>query len=144
MKKIVLAALAATLLIACGETDKKTSLEQKEQMLKDSANFTSIEWLDSTFVDMGKVKQGQVVEVAFRFRNSGTKNLVIESVTPGCGCTVADTPKEPFAPGQEGVIKANFDSKNQTVGPHRKHVTVKANTLPENTQDLDFQVEVTE
>jgi len=50
MKKLLLAGFAATLLIACGETDKKTSLEQKEQMLKDSANFTSIQWLDSTFV----------------------------------------------------------------------------------------------
>ncbi len=136
--------MVVSALVACQSADQqKISFEEREKMLKDSANFTTIEWLDSTFIDLGQVKKGQVVEVPFHFRNAGSKNLVIGKVQPGCGCTVADTPKEPFAPGKEGVIKASFDSKGQNEGEHLKTVIVTANTLPSNTHELHFKVNIT-
>jgi hypothetical protein len=107
----------------------------------DTANFTSITWLDSTFKDLGKVKEGEVVEVTYRFKNTGTHNLVISEVHAGCGCTTPETPQQPYAPGEEGVIKAKFDSKGRP-GPAHKDVTVTANTLPNSTSLLTFQVEV--
>ncbi|MEI9943238.1 MAG: hypothetical protein WDN26_03380 [Chitinophagaceae bacterium] len=62
---------------ACTSSDKKAgptlTAHDREKALTDSANFTSIEWLDSTTLDLGKVKEGQVVEVTYRFRNSGNK-----------------------------------------------------------------------
>ena len=140
--------LAATSLIACKTNDKKPAAsmvtkEERDKALRDSANFTTVQWLDSTYKDMGKIKEGQQVEVAFRFKNTGTKNLVFNDVSASCGCTVPEKPEQAFAPGQEGVIKAKFDSKGKPVGETRKEVFVIANTKPEISQTLTFRVEIT-
>jgi hypothetical protein len=146
MKKIIFVLVAAGL-FACQTADKKPVKEltqaEKDIAAKDSANFTRIQWLDSTFQDLGKVKEGQVVEVSYRFKNAGTKNLVIADVRASCGCTVPEKPEKPVAPGEEGVIKAKFDSKNRPKGENRKDVFVTANT-PENSIQLSFKVEITE
>ncbi|MBS1564791.1 MAG: DUF1573 domain-containing protein [Bacteroidetes bacterium] len=106
----------------------------------DSSKFTSIEWLDKT-KDYGKIEQGQKLEVAFRFKNTGDKPLIIESVHPSCGCTVADPPKEPIAPGAEGEIKGSFDS-NGKEGEQHKTLVVTANTKGGQQHDLTFTVTV--
>ncbi|MEO5563769.1 MAG: DUF1573 domain-containing protein, partial [Chitinophagaceae bacterium] len=80
--------------------------------------------------------------VSYRFKNSGNKSLVIEDVAAGCGCTVPEKPEQAFAPGEEGVIRAKFDSKGR-VGTNNKFVTVTANTSPSKQQVLKFNVEVT-
>jgi len=95
----------------------------------DSSNYTEVQWLDSA-KDLGTITEGQKMEVSFRFKNVGDKPLVIERVQPSCGCTVADAPKEPIAPGKEGVVKGVFDS-NGKVGPNHKTLTVIANTRPQ-------------
>ena len=99
MKKLLFVLVAAGL-FACQSADKPTEDKlteaQKDNARKDSANFTTIQWLDSTYLDLGKVKEGQVVEVSFRFKNSGTKNLVIANVSASCGCTVPEKPEKTF------------------------------------------------
>lgn len=145
--KRILFVLAAVGLFACQSADKKSTKEltqaERDSVAQDSANSTSIQWLDSTYKDLGKVKEGQVVEVAYRFKNTGNKNLVIVNVSASCGCTIPEKPEKPFAPGEEGVIKAKFDSKGRPVGEARKDVFVKANTQPQD-QQLSFRVEITE
>lgn len=116
----------------------------KQEALKDSASFTTIKWVDSTFKDLGKVKKGQIVEIPFTVKNTGTKPLIISSVQPGCGCTVAEKPEKPILPGEEDKIVAKFNSEGQSVGAHSKTVTVKANTTPYTQHILTFKVEVTE
>lgn len=147
-KRIILICSIAGLLAACGETDTRSgealTNEQKDQAARDSANYTTISWDDSTYIDLGKVKKGRMVEVSFPFTNTGSKNLIITNVTAGCGCTVPETPKEPFAPGKSGVIKARFDSNSQPVAEHRKQVFVSANTTPYREHALTFRVEVVE
>lgn len=145
MKKLAILFAVITLIVACNSGDKKADAsgmtpEQKDKVLKDSSNYTNIQWLDSTYSDLGKVKEGQVVEVAFRFKNTGNKNLVIMDVTAGCGCTIPEKPNEPYTPGQEGVIKAKFNSENRE-GLNTKEIYVTANTKP-NPQMLTFKVEV--
>ena len=147
MKKILFILFAAGL-FACQSADKKTgsdmTQEQKDKAARDSANFTTIEWLDSTVKDLGKIKEGQVVEVSYRFKNSGDKPLIIAGVSASCGCTVPEKPEKPIAPGQEDVIKAKFDSKGRPKGEARKEVFVTANTKPESSMQLSFKVEITE
>ena len=147
MKKLYILLTVSAGLFACQTVDKKTApvlaAESREKATLDSANFTSIQWLDSTFIDLGKVKEGQVVEVSFRFKNSGTRNLVIANVSASCGCTVPEKPEKPYAPGEEGVIKAKFDSRGRPKGEARKTVYVDANTSPAQTQ-LNFKVDITE
>lgn len=151
MKKTIFILSIAAGLLSCTSTDKKTgdtsnnadSLMQveKAKLMSDTANYTNIQWLDSTFLSMGTVNEGAQVEVSFRFKNIGTKPLVIANVTASCGCTIPETPQQPFAPGEEGVIKAKFDSKGR-VGEQRKHISVDANTTPSRAHDLEFTVDV--
>ncbi len=151
MKKIIFILSITTLLLACNSTDKKpgdgnsnsdsTLQAEKAKIMSDTANYTSIQWLDSTFLSMGTVNEGAQVEVSFRFKNTGTKPLVIANVTASCGCTIPETPQQPFAPGEEGVIKAKFDSKGRP-GENRKHISVDANTSPSRDHDLEFTVDV--
>ncbi len=147
MKKTIFILLVIGL-VACQSADNKTdkilTQEEKDNASRDSSNFTTIQWLDSTYKDLGKVKEGQVVEVSYRFRNNGDKNLVIANVTASCGCTVPEKPEKPFSPGEEGVIKAKFDSEGRGKGETRKEVFVTANTKPENLTQLSFRVEITE
>ena len=147
MKKILFILFTGGL-FACQSADKNSVKEltqqQKDSVANDSANFTSIQWLDSTYRDLGKIKEGQVVEVSYRFRNAGTKNLVVANVSASCGCTVPEKPEKPFAPGEEGVIKAKFDSKGRPKGETRKEVFVTANTNPEKLTQLSFRVEITD
>ena len=122
---------------SCVNTDKPTTLN--EAALKDSANFTTIQWLDSTNKNFGTIAEGQKLEVAFHFKNSGNKPLVIARVQPSCGCTVAEQPTEPIAPGKEGNIKAVFDSENHT-GVNHKTLYVYANTKGTQANELQFGV----
>ena len=154
MKKGFIILIAVISLAACKTDDKKSPVEkgteqhlkdsvtrsEAEKAIKDTANFTSIQWLDSTYLDLGKVKEGKDVDVAFRFKNTGTKNLVIADVTASCGCTIPEKPGQAFAPGEDGVIKAKFDSRNKS-GEVRKMVYVSANT-EKNPQELTFRVEI--
>jgi hypothetical protein len=140
--------LLATGIIACQSGDKAPSgtanadsLNQakKQAILNDTANYTTLSWIDSSFQTLGKVKEGQQVEVTFRFRNTGTKPLVIASVSASCGCTVPEKPEEPVAPGEEGLIKAKFDS-NGRPGENRKSIYVDANTTPSRNHEIGFSV----
>ncbi|MEO6069792.1 MAG: DUF1573 domain-containing protein [Chitinophagaceae bacterium] len=150
MKYIFLLVFPSFLLFACSNSDTKTAASAEDSLknariseaANDTAQFTSIQWLDSTAQNLGKINEGQVAEVSWHFKNTGTTPLVIVSVTPSCGCTVADKPEEPIAPGKEGVIKAKFDSKGQGVGIKEKTVTVQTNTKNGMTHQLSFRGEV--
>jgi hypothetical protein len=61
--------------------------------------------------DFGKVKQGDVVEHEFVFKNEGGAPLVIEKVETTCGCTAALVSDKTIAPGREGRIKTTFDTR---------------------------------
>ena len=123
--------------------DLATAGENGKTGVTDTASLTSIEWLDSTDLSLGKIPEGKVVEVAYRFRNKGSRPLVFENVSASCGCTVPEKPEKPYAPGEEGVIKAKFDSKGRPHGEAHKMVYVDANTRPKTTQ-LSFRVEITD
>lgn len=116
---------------------------QRLNAVNDTATYTSLQWLDSTYQDIGKVKKGQVAEVSWRLKNVGPKPLVIAQVSPGCGCTVADKPEEPIMPGGESIIRAKFNSSGQHEGEHRKYLSVTANTKNTTNYQLTFRAEVT-
>lgn len=102
--------------------------------------LTTIQWIDSA-KDMGQINEGQVVDISYRFKNTGTKPLVIKNVTVSCGCTVAEKPEQPVAPGKEGIIKASFNSSGKP-GRNAKSIFVYANTEGSEEHKLEFSVEV--
>jgi hypothetical protein len=131
------ATLAATFFAGCGGDNRAIAMQQ---VMRDSARYTSIQWLDSA-KDFGTIPEGQKVEVAFRFRNTGSTPLVITQVRPSCGCTIAEQPKEPIAPGAEGHISAVFNSQGHA-GVNRKTLFVTANTKGSQNYSLHFIVVV--
>jgi hypothetical protein len=136
---IVLLFFIAVSVVSCKNNEKPFA--GNAAMMKDSANFTNIQWLDSTSKNFGTIGEGQKLEVAFRFKNSGTTPLVIARVQPSCGCTVAEQPTEPVAPGKEGNVKAVFDSEHRT-GVNHKTLYVYANTKGSQVHELSFAVTV--
>jgi hypothetical protein len=107
----------------------------------DTANYTTIQWLDS-IQEFGKVTDGEKVLISFHFKNTGTKPLIVSNVSAGCGCTVPEKPEAPIPPGEDGVIKAEFNSSGR-VGKVSKNVTVTCNTATQN-YTLQFEGEVIE
>lgn len=97
----------------------------KNQPTTDS---TTVQALD-TLYDFGTIKEGEKAEFSFRFKNTGTKPLIIENASASCGCTVPEWSTEPIKPGEIGFIKVVFNSKGK-VGPNTKNVTVISNAYP--------------
>ena len=79
--------------------------------------------------DFGKITQGEKVVHAFRFKNTGTKNLVISSAAGSCGCTIPEWPKEPIKSGAEGKIDVIFNSDGKS-GFQEKTITIVTNCEP--------------
>lgn len=82
--------------------------------------------------DFGTIKEGEIVQHIFKFKNSGNSPLVITNASGNCGCTVPEWPKDPIAPGKSGEIKVSFNSKGKS-GVEEKEVYVMANTIPNKT-----------
>ena len=92
---------------------------------------TSIAFEHTDF-DFGVVDDGEKVKHTYKFKNTGNEPLIISSAKGSCGCTVPKWPTDPIAPGGEGAIEVEFDSKGKP-GKQTKRVTVTANTVPAQT-----------
>lgn len=134
MKFFVLIIAVFTILVACRGGDANTGAANPAT---DSANYTTIQWIDSV-KDIGTVAAGTKTEIKFRFKNTGNKPLFIINAQPGCGCTIADYPKEAIAPGTGGTITANYDIHKGTSGEFRKNIFVTTNTKPSGNHNIFF------
>lgn len=135
MKNIVVIALLSFGFVACNEDaaskidvskqKKRTevSLDQVDTPTDAKMDFEEIEW------NFGEINQGDVVEYAFKFTNSGSDPLIITNAKGSCGCTVPVWPREPVAPGETGVIDVKFNSKGKK-GKQNKRVTLTTNMVP--------------
>ncbi|MDX2245980.1 MAG: DUF1573 domain-containing protein [Bacteroidia bacterium] len=91
--------------------------------------------------DGGSVIDGEKVVYAYKFKNTGTNDLVIESVKASCGCT-ATAPKDMIIPGGgTSEIVATFDSRGRS-GAQTKTITVRSNDPDSPTVILRLKVEV--
>ena len=143
MNKLVTALFLTCMIFSCDIRNMKNKADV--QVANPSTKFTdstTVQMIDSTY-NFGKVTDGEKVEYNFKFRNTGKNPLIISSATASCGCTVPEKPQQAFAPGQEGTIKAKFDSKGKPVGEARKEIYVTANVTPSTMQALTFRVEIT-
>lgn len=57
------------------------------------------------------VLEGEAVEVAFSFRNTGSQRLIIHDVSTSCGCTTAEYPSGPLKPGERGAVRTTLQSR---------------------------------
>ena len=91
-------------------------------------------------LDKGIVAKGDVVEAHFKLVNEGSEALVVKSVRPTCGCTVADYDRE-IAPGGSGWGKAKLDTADFS-GPVSKSILVMTNDPQDPTVSLVIKAEV--
>ena len=103
---------------------KQTRDEQITSMPK-----TSIEFLETKY-SFGKIKEGDVVKHAYKFKNTGNNPLMIAKADVSCGCTVPSFSKEPIPPGGEGQIEVQYNS-NHHPGHQQKNVIVHSNAQQE-------------
>ncbi|MFZ4543161.1 MAG: DUF1573 domain-containing protein [Saprospiraceae bacterium] len=88
---------------------------------------------DNTIFKFSRVKAGTIVEHEFKFTNTGKNPLIIKDAIASCGCTVAEYPKEPIAPGASGTILAKFNTEGKN-SMQVKYISVYANTIPNETR----------
>jgi hypothetical protein len=74
-------------------------------------------------IDLGKIPQNVPAPAVFIVRNIGKTDLLIESASPTCGCTIGDYTKTPIAPGKTGTITATYNAAS--LGAIDKHMNVK-------------------
>ena len=91
-----------------------------------AAQLATLEFADTTH-NFGDIIEGDRVQYDFQFKNGGKSPLIISKATGSCGCTIADFPHEPLAPGKNGKITVSFNSKDKT-GPQNKTVSIVTNT----------------
>ena len=84
----------------------------------------AFKWVEETH-DFGKVPQGKPVTVEIQFTNVGTEPLIISSVEPACGCTVAKFTATPVKKGQKGSVTLTYNAASP--GSFVKATTVKSN-----------------
>jgi hypothetical protein len=90
-------------------------------------------------IEMGKIPQGTPAPAVFTVTNIGTKELIIESASPTCGCTIGDYTKTPIAPGKTGTITATYNAGG--LGAFEKHMNVKF-AGAEDTKSITIKGEV--
>lgn len=94
-----------------------------------------------TEFDGGEILEGQKLDYAFKFTNTGKSDLIIESAKASCGCTASAPKEKVIKPGQTSEITASFDSHHKQ-GRQHKTITVKSNDLNQPTVVLHLKCTV--
>ena len=135
MKKSIFIAILSIGFVACNETasskidatKQKTrtqvTLDQVDTPVDAKMEFEETEW------NFGEIIQGESVDYAFKFTNTGSEPLIISNAKGSCGCTVPVWPREPVAPGESGVVDVKFNSTGKK-GKQSKKVTLTTNMIP--------------
>ena len=91
--------------------------------------------------DFGKVNEGDKVDYTFNFANKGTTNLTIKDIKTSCGCTAALLSQDNLAPGQEGTLKVELDTKNRS-GKMSRTITINSNDPKDPAKVLTIYADV--
>ena len=132
---IAVASITIALFTACKNNDSN-----KQKAASATKSLTTIQWLDS-IKKFGTIQEGEKIEMVFNFKNVGSQPFVITQVQPSCGCTIANKPEKPIAPGALGAISAVFNSAGK-VGVVHKSIQVYGNMANKSFSELVFEGEV--
>lgn len=97
--------------------------------------------LDEIKHDFGRVTEGTVLPLELKYKNTGTKELVITEVKTSCGCTVAELSTKKLQPKEEGTLKLKFDTKGRA-GIVSRTVTIFSNDPESPATTLTLTVNI--
>ncbi len=133
MKKVItmIVAIAITL-VSCSEGGSAAAKISKADEAKvvaknEAAAKVPVMAFEETEFNFGTIKQGEVVEHDFKFKNTGESDLIIVKMKGSCGCTVPKWSNTPVKPGESSTFHVKFNS----AGKHNKQnksVTITCNT----------------
>ena len=108
-------ALIGLIIISCsGNAATKVKSENlaKAEARQEASDSLPVLTFDKKTHDFGTINEGDVVETAFSFTNTGSSDLTILDARGSCGCTVPEYPKNtPIKPGETKEIKVKFEPK---------------------------------
>jgi hypothetical protein len=119
--------VSALITLNCGRGAMNNSAENRNQQNDTGTAVISFTEYEHNF---GKVAEGEKIGYTFTFENKGTGNLVIESASTTCGCTVPKYNTKPIPSGGTGSLEVVFNTSGRS-GMQTKTITVKSNaTIP--------------
>ncbi len=100
------------------------------------ASFSEMIW------DFGTIKQGEKVAHTFTISNTGSAELLIESIRTSCGCTAVTPGKKNLAPGESTFLETTFDSTGRD-GEQHKNVYIMTNDPLQKMYELTIRGTIT-
>lgn len=97
---------------------------------------------EKTEYEFGTIKQNDVVDFTFNFKNEGKSDLIIRRTKASCGCTAIAPQKDVIKPGEESKFDVKFNSRGKK-GKQHKTVTVITNDPANPTIILKLNGDVT-
>jgi hypothetical protein len=82
--------------------------------------------MEITTIDIGRIRQGNVLTREITVKNTGTNELHIKSVQANCSCITAVVEPSRLKAGQEGKLKVSLITEGRT-GIQQKAVTLYSN-----------------
>jgi len=144
MKKLSLVLFASALMFtACNNNNKENTNGNQDStaVATTQEGAGRMEFEEEAF-NFGTIKEGEVVEHVFKFKNTGDFPVVLAQVSASCGCTTPTYTSTPVKPGESGEISVKFDSNGQ-VGQQQKIITIASNAeKPVTTVQLKGEVVV--
>lgn len=105
----------AFLLVGCGGSAKKTTTNDLTgRIVIDVADVARVDTLR-----FGRVRAGEIVELALAFTNTSEKPLLMLSTETSCGCLELEFSKEPLRMGEKLAGKMTFYSSGYNYFPPR-------------------------
>jgi hypothetical protein len=124
MKKIIIISWIIIIYSLSGCTGRKGNNASDSAIT--SSNGTSEISFREYQHDFGKVSEGEKLSYIFTFDNRGTGDLIINSASTTCGCTVPKYETKPIHSGGSGKLEVVFDTSGRN-GIQTKVITVKSN-----------------
>lgn len=104
-KALILSVFLYSIFFSCSENK-----DAEKEVKTNYSGKPKVEFY-KTLHNFGNLKEGEIVECTFKFKNIGTAPLKLTYVDADCGCTTPQYSKDEILPGKEGKIKAVFNSE---------------------------------
>ncbi|MBV8353514.1 MAG: DUF1573 domain-containing protein [Verrucomicrobia bacterium] len=107
-----------------------------------SSAFAQLTWEQTEQTFDATPEDGSVV-ARYKFTNTGSKPIKIQSVLTSCGCTTAALAKNEYAPGESGEIATRYAFYGHT-GRQDKRIMVSTSAAPGQPTVLKLHVNIQE
>jgi hypothetical protein len=124
MTKIIIISWAIIIFAVTGCTGRKGN-NTSDSAITGSTGTSEISFREYQH-DFGKVTEGEKLSCIFTFDNKGPGDLIINSASTTCGCTIPKYDTKPIPSGATGKLEVIFDTSGRN-GIQTKVITVKSN-----------------